>query len=61
MILALLTTIFLVAWTVLLLYADTGKGPLAEVNIELISRAYADDDGLQKNGIVMKSTVDRIF
>ncbi|MFT7461467.1 MAG: cytochrome b [Planctomycetota bacterium] len=51
MILALLITIFLVAWTGLLLYADTGKGPLAEVNVELISRAYADDDGEQSESI----------
>ena len=51
MISALLITIFLVAWTGLLLYADTGKGPLAEVNVELISRAYADDDGEQSESI----------
>jgi cytochrome b len=51
MILALLITIFLVAWTGLLLYADAGKGPLAEANVELISGAYADDDGEQSESI----------
>ena len=50
-ILALLIIIFLVAWTGLLLYADAGKGPLAEVNVELISRVYADDDGEQSESI----------
>jgi len=51
MILALLISIFLVAWTGLLLYADAGKGPLAEVNVELISGVYADDDGEQSESI----------
>ena len=51
MILALLITIFLVAWTGLHLYADAGKGPLAEANVELNSVAYADDDGEQSESI----------
>jgi cytochrome b len=51
MILALLIAIFLVAWTGLLLYADVGKGPLAEANVELIAGAYADDDGEQSESI----------
>lgn len=51
MILALLITIFLVSWTGLQLYADVGKGPLAEVNVELISGAYADDDREQAESI----------
>ena len=45
MILALLITIFLVAWTGLQLYADAGKGPLAGTNVELIFEIYADDGG----------------
>ena len=44
MILALLITIFLISLSGLQLYADAGKGPLAGVNIELISKAYADDE-----------------
>ena len=51
MILALLITIFLVCWTGLLLYADADKGPLAEVNVELISEVYADDDGEKSESI----------
>lgn len=44
MIIALLVTIVLVAWSGLQLYADAGKGPLAEVTVEPISKVYADDD-----------------
>jgi cytochrome b len=51
MILALLVTIFSVAWTGLQLYADSGKGPLAEVNVELISETYSDDDREQSESI----------
>ncbi len=51
MIIALLITIFLVAWSGLLLYADAGKGPLAEVIVEPISEAYADDDKEQTESI----------
>ncbi len=51
MILALLITIFLVTWTGLQLYADAGKGPLAEANVELIFDIYADDDGGKSESI----------
>jgi cytochrome b len=44
MILALLVTLFLLTWSGMQLYADDGKGPLAQIDIEIIAQARADDD-----------------
>jgi cytochrome b len=44
MILALLVRLFLLTWSGMQLYADDGKGPLAQINIEIIAQAHADDD-----------------
>ena len=51
MILALLIAILLVTWSGLELYADAGKGPMADVKVELIPLASADDHGEQTESI----------
>ena len=51
MIISLLITIFLVSWTGLQLYADAGKGPLADINFQQISETYADNDREQSESI----------
>ena len=51
MIIALLISISLIIWSGLELYADEGKGPLADVTVEIISEAHADDEGGQTESL----------
>ena len=51
MIIALLISISLITWSGLELYADAGKGPLADVTLVIISEAHADDEGGQTESL----------
>ncbi len=51
MIIALLISICLIIWSGLELYADAGKGPLADVTLVIISEVHADDEGRQTESL----------
>lgn len=49
MVIVLLVTLFAAVWSGILLYAEEGKGPLANQNSILVSTAHANDDGEEEN------------